>query len=181
MAKKILAILLIAYMIAVCILPFIYNNGSVDDGAVRGKCDGDVLYLDSEAIALSSASSEDTSLRSEALEAASLINEMREDAGLDTLDWDLNLETCADVRAEESADVFSHTRPGGRAWNTVNSEIQGGENLAYGFYDAQSVVDAWEDSPTHYENMMYPDFTKGAISIYEDDDEVCYWANEFGF
>ena len=181
MARRILAVLTIAYLVVVCILPFVFKHGSVDDGAVRGKCEGDVFYFDSEAIALSSASSEDSSLRTEALEAANLINKMREDAGLDALDWDLNLETCADVRSEEAADVFSHTRPSGQAWNTVNSRIQGGENLAFGFDDAQDVVDAWEDSPTHYENMMYPDFTKGAISIYEDNDGVCYWADEFGF
>lgn len=181
MVKRILAILTITYLIVICILPFIFRNSSVDDGAVREKIEGDVFYFDSEAIALSNASSEDSSLRNEALEAANIINEMREEAGLESLDWDLNLEQTADVRSEEAADVFSHTRPNGKAWNTVNSRIQGGENLAFGFYDAQSVVDAWVDSPTHYDNMMYSDFTKGAISIYEDDDETCYWAQEFGY
>jgi len=181
MTKRILAVLTIVYMIAVCVLPFIFKNGFVDEGAVREKSEGDIFYFDAEAIALSNASNEDSELRSKALEAADLINEMRENAGLETLDWDLNLEQTADVRSEEASDVFSHTRPNGNAWNTVNSKIQGGENLAYGFNDAQDVVDAWTDSPTHYDNMMYSEFTKGAISIYEDDDEVCYWANEFGF
>ena len=181
MMKKILAILTIAYILVISILPFALSYGTVDDEAVRCKIEGDVFYFDSEAVALSSGSNHDSSLREEAMQAANIINDMREDAGLEPLDWDLNLEQTADVRSEEAADVFSHTRPNGKAWNTVNSKIQGGENLAFGFYDAQSVVDAWEDSPTHYDNIMYPEFTKGAISIYEDDDEVCYWANEFGF
>jgi len=159
--------------------------GILDDGAAfRTAADiaGDEYhYFDSEAVALSNASSEDSSLRNEALEAANIINEMREEAGMDSLDWDLNLEQCADVRAEEAADVFSHTRPDGKPWNSVNSDIQGGENLAFGFYDAQSVVDAWVDSPTHYDNMMYDEFTKGSIAVYEDDDGVWTWSHQFGY
>lgn len=159
--------------------------GLIDDGAAfRTAADiasDEYHYFDSEAVALSSASSEDSSLREEAIEAANIINDMREDAGLDPLEWDLNLEHVADVRSEEAADVFSHTRPSGKAWNTVDSEIQGGENLAFGFDDAQDVVDAWTDSPTHYDNMMYGDFTKGAIAIYKGDDDVCTWSHQFGY
>ena len=181
MIKKVLAVLTIAYMVVISILPFALNYGTVDDEAVRCAIDNNVIYLDSEAIALSSASNTDSSLREKAIEAGNLINDMREDAGLDPLDWDLNLEQTSDVRSQEISDVFSHTRPSGKPWNTVNSQIQGGENLAFGFDEAQDVVDAWKDSPTHYENMMYGDFTKGAISIYKGDDDTYYWAEEFGY
>ena len=181
MIKRILAILTTTYMAIVSVLPFVLNIGTVDNEAVRCKIDEDIFYFDSEAVALSSASSEDASLRDEAIEASNIINDMREEAGLGPLEWDLNLEQTADVRSTEAADVFSHTRPNGKAWNTVNSRIQGGENLAFGFDDAQDVVDAWADSPTHYDNMMYGDFTKGAISIYKGDDDTYYWAEEFGY
>ena len=160
-------------------------TGILDDGAAfRSAADiasDEYHYFDSEAVALSSTSNEDSNLREEAIEAANIINDMREDAGLDPLDWDLNLEQVADVRAEEAADVFSHTRPNGQAWNTVNSDIQGGENLAFGFDEAQDVVDAWEDSPTHYDNMMYGDFTKGSIAVYQGDDGVWTWSHQFGY
>ena len=181
MIKKTLAVLTIAYMVVVSVLPFALKYGTIDNKAVRCAIDDSVIYLDSEAIALSSASNTDSSLREKAIEAGNLINDMREDAGLEPLDWDLNLEQTSDVRSKEISDVFSHTRPGGKPWNTVNSQIQGGENLAFGFDEPQDVVDAWTDSPTHYDNMMYEDFTKGAISIYQDNDEVCYWAEEFGY
>ena len=76
---------------------------------------------------------------------------------------------------------FSHTRPNGSSWYTVNSKIMGGENLAYGYYDANSAVNAWMDSPTHRENILWPEFTKVAISVYAADDGTYYWAQEFGY
>ena len=180
MVKKILAILTIAYMVITSILPFAFGGG-IDSGAVRYKSDGDIYYLDSEALALSDSSDANTGLRAEAIEASNIINDIRDDAGLDGLDWNQNLETVSSVRAKECSDDFSHTRPNGKSWNTVNSKIQGGENLAYGFETAEETVDAWMDSPTHKDNILYGDFTQGAISIYQDDSGIYYWANEFGY
>ena len=100
---------------------------------------------------------------------------------MEKLDWNQNLESVSDVRAEECDEDFSHTRPNGSAWNTVNSQIQGGENLAFGQDDAQEVVDDWMDSPTHRDNILYGDFSSGSISIYQNDDGVKYWANEFSY
>ena len=137
------------------------------------------IWLDNEAIALAD-SSNDTNLRAVALEASNLVNEERAEAGLDPLEWDSNLETVANVRASEISHSFSHTRPNGRQWYTVNSKIQGGENLAYGFNTAEEVVEAWMNSPTHRDNILYDEFTKVAISIYEDNG-TCYWSQEYGY
>jgi uncharacterized protein YkwD len=109
------------------------------------------------------------------------VNEIRAEAGLDRLVWDQNLETVASVRAEECNTKFSHTRPDGREWYTVNSKIQGGENLAYGFDTANDVVEAWMNSPTHKDNILYDEFTGGSISIYQNDNGTYYWANEFKY
>ena len=136
-------------------------------------------FFDNEAIALSE-SSEDAGLRAEAIEASNMVNEIREDAGLEPLEWDNNLETVASVRANEISEKFSHTRPNGRQWYTVNSKIQGGENLAFGFDNAEDVVDAWMNSPTHRDNILYDEFEKCAISIYEEDG-VFYWAQQYGY
>jgi len=178
--KRILSMLTIAYMVVTTLLPFVFNGG-VDNNAVRYKSDSDIIYLDSEAIALSNASDSDTGLRAEALEAFNQVNEIRAEAGLDRLVWDQNLETVASVRAEECNTKFSHTRPDGREWYTVNSKIQGGENLAYGFDTADDVVEAWMDSPTHKDNILYDEFTGGSISIYQNDNGTYYWANEFKY
>lgn len=178
--KRILSMLIIAYMVVTTLLPFVFNGG-VDNNAVRYKSDSDIIYLDSEAIALSNASDSDTGLRAEALEAFNQVNEIRAEAGLDRLVWDQNLETVASVRAEECNTKFSHTRPDGREWYTVNSKIQGGENLAYGFDTANDVVEAWMNSPTHKDNILYDEFTGGSISIYQNDNGTYYWANEFKY
>jgi len=180
MIKKIFATLTIIYMAIVSVLPFALG-GKIDNGAVKYKNEGNIFYFDSEAIALSNASDIDTGLRAMALEANNLVNEERAAAGLDSLKWDQNLETVSHVRAAECSESFSHTRPNGKAWYTVNSKIQGGENLAFGFDSASDAVDAWMDSPTHRDNILYDEFTKCAISIYETDDGTYYWAQEYGY
>lgn len=180
--RKILSILTIAYMLVVTVLPFVFNSG-VDNIAVRNffKGKGSVVYLDSEAMALSNASDIDTGLRAEALEAFNQINDIRTEAGIKKLAWNQNLETVSSVRAKECETSFSHTRPNGKQWYTVNSKIQGGENLAFGYNTATDAVNAWMDSPTHKDNILYGEFRGGSISIYEGDDGTYYWANEFGY
>ena len=140
-----------------------------------------IHYFDEEAVALADKSDEVASLRSEALRAYNLINDEREKAGLKALAWDSNLESTADVRAMECAQEFSHTRPNGSPWYTVNSDIMGGENLAFGYENARDVVRGWMDSISHRENILYPSFDTIAISIYVDDDGVWYWSQEFGY
>ena len=140
-----------------------------------------VHYFDEEAIALADSSGDTASLRSEALRAYNMVNEERDRAGLGTLVWDSNLESTSDVRARECEQSFSHTRPDGSPWYTVNSEIMAGENLAYGYETAADVLRGWMDSPTHRENILYPTFTKIAISVYVADDGTYYWSQEFGY
>ena len=157
-------------------------RGITDESAIRLSADiraEEFHYLDNESIALAESAS-DSGLRAEAIEASNLVNEMRADAGLNELKWDINLETVASVRAKECSEKFSHTRPNGTQWYTVNSKIQGGENLAFGFDNAEDCVDAWMESPTHRDNILYDEFEKVAISIYEDDGTY-YWSQQYGY
>lgn len=159
------------------------NTGIDSHSAFIASADieaAETVYLDDEAIALAEGSNTNSTLRAEALRACSMINEIRQANGLNPLIWDAGLENCAFVRSEEISLSFSHTRPNGRKWNTVNSRIQGGENLAYGFNSADEVVDGWMGSPTHADNILYGPFNRIAISIYEDGG-VYYWAQEFGY
>ena len=180
MIRRILAGFVFAYMIVVTVLPFTFK-GIIDDGAVRYKNYGDVYYFDFDAIPASNISDSDAALRSIAIKANNIVNDEREKEGLDSLDWDNDLEAVSSVRAKECEKKFSHTRPSGEQWYTVNSKIQGGENLAFGFNTAEEAVDAWMNSTTHRENILYDNFTKGAISIYEADDGTYYWAQEYGY
>lgn len=184
---------LYAIITAVVIIPLVtcgilianHKNGTIEPTAAFRSTNAiitnSIHYFDSEAIALADSSNDTSSLRSEALRAFNLVNEEREKAGLGTLSWDSNLESCSTVRAEEQAISFSHTRPNGTPWYTVNSDIMGGENLAYGYDDTKSVMKGWMESTTHRENILYPEFTKIAISVYVADDGTHYWAQEFGY
>ena len=178
-----LAVLLVP--VCACIIYISGGSNGVDDGqahrTLNDIASDEVVYLDDEAIALADTSGASTSLRSEAMRAFNLVNSQRAAEGLDALVWDNNLESASAVRAQECSESFSHTRPNGKPWHTVNSNIMGGENLAYGYYDANSAVDAWMDSPTHRENILWPEFTKIAISVYAADDGTYYWAQEFGY
>ena len=188
MNKKVITGIAVAGLLAVSAAAYFGLNGGGDSGllpvATRSLAEvqnQDVFYLDSEAVALSNASDVDTGLRAEALEAYNQVNEERAAAGLDNLKWDQNLETVCSVRAKECSQKFSHTRPNGKAWYTVNSKIQGGENLAFGYNSASDCVEAWMNSPTHRDNILYDEFAKVAIGIYQDDDGTCYWAQEYGY
>ena len=176
-----ITLLIFSVMLGFVILLNINNKGIDDNKAFRTSTELNIepLYIDNEAIALADSTS-DTGLRSVAIEASNLVNDIRTDAGLDPLTWDSNLETVASVRANEISEKFSHTRPNGRQWYTVNSKIQGGENLAFGFDTAEDVVDAWMNSPTHRDNILYDEFEKVAISIYEENGTY-YYAQEYGY
>ena len=131
-------------------------------------------------------------LRAMAIDALDIVNAKRAENGLAALNWSNGLESCAMVRATEAASKFSHTRPNGKDWYTVNSELMWGENLAKGYdldtavehakaYDsAQSVVDAWMASPTHAANILAGDFTTCSIAVYETNGKL-YFAQEFGY
>lgn len=179
--KRLFSVLILLYMIITCILPFFRKNSGVDGRAVCFKCNGSIIYLDDEAIALSKSSNDNTTLRSEALKVCKLVNDERINNKLDALNWNQNLESTSDVRSYEASINFSHTRPNGDPWYTVNSQIQGGENLAFGFNCAEEVMNGWMSSPTHKDNILYEEFTKMSVSVYQDNNGVLYWAQEFSY
>lgn len=104
----------------------------------------------------------------------SIINSYRAMNGLSELKWSPALENCAKIRAEEAYDNWSHTRPNGKPWYTVNPRIMRGENLAMGFTSAEDIVNNWIDSPAHNELLLADDFTYIAIAEYNG-----YYACEF--
>lgn len=112
-------------------------------------------------------------------EVIAKVNQIRVANGLNSLRYDASLEGAADVRANESTVRFSHTRPDGSDWYTVNPNLMYGENLADGYTTADAVVNAWMASPGHKANILKPDFTTVAVSTVVKDGKT-YWAQEFG-
>ena len=112
-------------------------------------------------------------------EVIAKVNEIRVANGLNALRYDASLEATAAVRANELTVRFSHTRPDGSDWYTVNPDLMYGENLADGYNTADAVVNAWMASPEHKANILKPDFTTVAVSSTVKNGKTC-WAQEFG-
>jgi uncharacterized protein YkwD len=80
--------------------------------------------------------------------------------------------------SHESAD---HTQPSQRIlWSGYNPANGWGENIAWGYPAAQTVVQAWMDSPSHRENMLNCQFHALGVGVAQAWDGTYYWTQEFG-
>lgn len=140
-----------------------------------------VVYIEPEMVSLADALSGNADSQVASKAAFDIVNAKRQEAGLGALAWNSGLEQASAVRAVEASQSFSHTRPNGTDWWTVNSNLMYGENLAKGYASADSVVQAWLDSPTHKANIMDAEFTSGSIAIHINSNGQWFWAQEFGF
>lgn len=117
-----------------------------------------------------------------------ITNGYRKEGGLEPFTLNTKLTEIANVRAEELAwsGKHSHYRPDGSHCfsifreNGFNSGLAG-ENIGWGFASPEAVCQAWKDSPTHYENIMNPQFTQIGIGVAADadpDSNFC-WVQHF--
>ena len=98
----------------------------------------------------------------------SQINEVREKQGLSALTLSSGMTRSASIRAKESSYFFSHKRPDGTDWYTVDG-ISLGENLYKGgeeFDPGEWVVSSWISSPSHLEVLMMDYVSQAGIGIY---------------
>ncbi len=157
--------------------------GVVGDEASRRSdqaiTDG-VVVIDPELTALAGELSGSAETKAAAKAAFDQINAQRVASGLGTLAWSNGLEQASAVRAVEASQKWSHDRPDGSEYWTVNSSIVYGENLAKGYTDASGAFAGWMASPTHKDNIMFSGFKTGAIAIHVINGQW-YWANEFGY
>ena len=118
-----------------------------------------------------------------AAEVASLVNAERARYGLSALTIDIKVQQAAQVRAQETVQSFSHTRPSGASFSSALTEAgvsytRAGENIAYGQATPQTVVSAWMDSEGHRANILSRNFTKIGIG-YTLSGGAAYWAQLF--
>ena len=116
-------------------------------------------------------------------EVLQLVNQERARAGLSSLTSESAITAAANVRAQESRQSFSHTRPNGTSFSTALREHgvsyrTSGENIAYGQRTPQEVVNAWMNSPGHRANILNPSFNKIGIGVYQHNGTI-YWAQLF--
>lgn len=142
---------------------------------------GGLVYIEPNMVALAGELSGTVESQAAARAAFDQVNAQRTSAGLTTLKWNSGLEQASSVRAVEASQVWSHNRPDGSEYWTVNSNLVYGENLAKGYTTANEAVTAWMNSPSHKDNILFSDFKTGAIAIHIAADGQWCWANEFGY
>lgn len=116
------------------------------------------------------------------------LNTYRTDVSAKPLCLDNDLSVLATIRALEigwgmGIDKMAHTRPDGRKWSTVYTDMEyfytaAGENIAAGQQSVASVSQGWKNSPGHYANMINTDFTKVGFG-YVEVDNIKYWVQLF--
>ncbi len=105
-------------------------------------------------------------------EVISLTNQQRQQGGLATLYNNAKLDQAAQLKAQHmfDNDYWAHVSPDGvQPWYWFDvvdyNYVSAGENLARDFDTSSGVVSAWMASPSHRENIMYPNFTEIGIAI----------------
>jgi len=112
-------------------------------------------------------------------ETLTLLNEKRAEAGLSALTMTKDLTDAAMLRAAEISVDFSHTRPNGDSFYSVNDNIYG-ENIAAGQTTAQAVINSWMNSDGHRKNMLDADWNTVGIGCFIQGGRT-YWVQEFGY
>ena len=105
------------------------------------------------------------------------INSLRASKGLGALKMDSTLVSIAGTRSEEASEKWSHERPNGeQGIDMIDSTRWRGENLSYVVYPGyegsekeqdkvvEKMFDSLVASPTHYDNMVFGNFTKIGIA-----------------
>lgn len=118
-------------------------------------------------------------------EMLALVNEVRQQYGMQPVYGLDELDAAADVRAQELAESFGHVRPGEEelSYNTV-FEDQGlswwrcGENIAKGGADCSEVFESWLCSQEHRAVMLDPNMKYMSLAKYKDGG-VVYWEQLF--
>ena len=118
-----------------------------------------------------------------ASQVAALVNAERAKYGLSALTVDTKVQQAALVRAKETAQSFSHTRPNGSSFSTALTEAgvsyrTAGENIAYGQSTPQQVMNAWMNSSGHRANILNANYTTIGVG-YTVINGTAYWAQLF--
>lgn len=120
-------------------------------------------------------------------EVLTLVNKIRIKNNLNQLVWGYTCESAADLRATETMELYSHTRPDGSDWSTVCEPTEpggvSGENLAIGnaAVSPATTVALWMGSESHRANILNSEYTKLAVGFNFDlnSNYKTYWSQFF--
>ncbi|MFJ6747534.1 CAP domain-containing protein [Streptomyces sp. NPDC091266] len=116
----------------------------------------------------------------------SLVNQERAQAGCSPVTADQELGSLAQRFSDDMArrDFFDHTDPDGRSpWDRARAQgisNLGGENIAKGQANAQSVMDSWMKSPGHRANILNCEYKTLGVGVHFGAGGP-WWTQDFGF
>ena len=129
--------------------------------------------------------------RIEGAKIIALTNDLRKSLSLDTLTENQKLDQAAIKKVDDMLinQYFAHVSPQSFGLEhflklaSYANYITVGENLAMGYDNATEVMAAWKNSPTHYSNLVDPNFKEIGVAlvggIYKEQDTV-FTAQYFG-
>ena len=117
-------------------------------------------------------------------EVLHFVNIERRKRNLQPLQLSERLSEFAAIRAREVVIFFSHRRPDGSDFHTVNigKFLEIGENINGGAKNPEQVVQSWMGSPAHRANILYPGYKyMGVAHIFSPNSKYGnYWVQWFG-
>lgn len=110
-----------------------------------------------------------------AAEVLRLVNLEREKEELKPLSGLAALRTAANTRAREVSSIFAHVRPDGTSPRTAFTENglnyrYVGENIARGYAEPSSLVEAWMNSEMHKNVILREEYTHGELGYFQNED-----------
>ncbi len=116
------------------------------------------------------------------------LNEFRAANGLPALVYSERLQAAADAHARDLFErgYFAHINPDGenpgqRALEIGFCHEYVGENIAAGQKSVAAAQVAWENSPSHRENMLEPAYVYAGVGVFQDPTGRLYWAQEMAY
>ncbi|MDD6328777.1 MAG: leucine-rich repeat protein [Lachnospiraceae bacterium] len=114
-----------------------------------------------------------------AFDVLELVNQKRQENGLQALTMDTDLLDAAMLRAAEITMLFSHTRPDSSICFTACQDKMIAENIAYGQTSPEGVMESWMNSEGHKDNILNSNYYTIGIGCIEMNG-VLYWVQCFG-
>ncbi|MGD6743054.1 CAP domain-containing protein [Streptomyces sp. BH106] len=127
-----------------------------------------------------------TSEKAASAQVLSLVNQERSKVGCSPVTADSGLASLATAFSDDMAsrDFFDHTDPDGSTpWDRAKAAgitDLGGENIARGQANAQSVMDSWMNSPGHKANILNCDFKTLGVGVHFGSGGP-WWTQDFGY
>lgn len=132
------------------------------------------------------AASSEISVPAEVQQAVALTNQYRAAAQCQPLKISAQLTSAASAHSQDMAgnNFFSHTgSDGSLPWDRIKrtgyTYSSAGENIAAGYYTAESVVQGWYNSPGHRANMLNCNYTEIGIAYANGGTYGRYWTQVF--